>query len=302
LRGDRPDFPQLVISVGGALVSRMLKEYLRTIPDKDDLMHWSVGYNHTTIDCFKCLTATIVCDPGLFISRLSAEMAHIIKTRGYQSLASGYAEKINSDRSQAITRIDREIEGCRWCEAKAFKSILELIPHKDNVCISNGTSIRYTQLFTRRLQHAQYCNRGVSGIDGSTSTAVGISLGYKGKTWLITGDMSLTYDTNGLDAARQLDPRLNIVVINNRGGGIFRFIKSSRDLEIREKMLSGGDLPSVPGYAQLYDFDYYRAECESDLEKALTDIIMTGRRSLLEIVCDPEYSASVLCGLLRPRK
>ncbi len=300
LHNNNPEYPELIISIGGALVSRMLKEYLRGIPDKTNLLHWSVGYNHTTVDCFKSLTSTIECHPGLFISRLSAEMAHILRKRGKQSLQNDYSENVNERRLRAMESIDRDTDELGWSEARAFKYLMSSLPAKDNVCISNGTPIRYAQLFTRSLQHAQFCNRGVSGIDGSTSTAVGCSLGFKGRTWLISGDMSLSYDINGLHAALCNKANLNVIVISNGGGGIFRYIKSSRDLEIRDEILCRNDGPDIRKLADLYSFEYYMADNLADLQSNIDRMKNSAERSMLEVKVNAMQSAEILRRLLQP--
>lgn len=300
LHNNRPQYPELIISIGGALISRMLKEYLRTIPDKSGLIHWSVGYNHTTVDCFKSLTSTVECHPGLFISRLSAEMAHIIKKRGNDSLQCGYSGSVNKTRLQAMEIIDRNTDDMEWSEAKAFKYLMKSLPTKDNICISNGTPIRYAQLFTRRMQHAQFCNRGVSGIDGSTSTAVGCAMAYKGRTWLISGDMSLAYDINGLHESLLNSTNLNVIVISNGGGGIFRYINSSRNLDIRDEMLCRDSGPDIRKIAELYSFDYYMADNPEDLHSCIGRIKNSAHRSMLEIKVDAERSAMILLRLLEP--
>ncbi|MDE6295124.1 MAG: hypothetical protein K2M03_03585, partial [Muribaculaceae bacterium] len=177
--------------------------------------------------------------------------------------------------------------------------IMQAIPCSDNVCISNGTSIRYAQLYTRRLQHAHYCNRGVSGIDGSTATAIGISMCFKGRTWLVTGDMSLTYDTGALREVVLNNAHLNIIVIANRGGGIFRYISSSRQLDIRDEMLCHDTECDFRQLASMYEFKYMKADSLQSLEQNFEYIINSPQRFLLEIRSDAEYSARILTDILK---
>ena len=95
---------------------------------------------------------------------------------------------------------------------------------------------RFESILHHSARHPTNCNRGVSGIDGSTSTAIGASLAYSGTTLLITGDMSFSYDLSGL-ASQYNSPRLKIIVMKNGGGGIFRFIKSTSALPELERYL-----------------------------------------------------------------
>ena len=68
-----------------------------------------------------------------------------------------------------------------------------------------------------------FCNRGTSGIDGSTSTAIGAAFANKEQTVFITGDLSFFYDSNGLWNSN-IPKSFRIIIINNSGGGIFRII------------------------------------------------------------------------------
>jgi 2-succinyl-5-enolpyruvyl-6-hydroxy-3-cyclohexene-1-carboxylate synthase len=90
--------------------------------------------------------------------------------------------------------------------------------------MANSSVVRYCQLFDPIKNIRYESNRGTSGIDGSTSTAVGAAIANPNQQhFLITGDISFLYDSNALWMAEY--PRnLKIIVINNEGGGIFKII------------------------------------------------------------------------------
>src|SRR5690606_19912320 len=90
---------------------------------------------------------------------------------------------------------------------------------------ANSSPIRYAQLFEPRTNLLYYCNRGTSGIDGSSSTAVGAALVNNSKHFLITGDVSFWYDSNAF-WNNIVGDNLKIVLINNGGGGIFKIIET----------------------------------------------------------------------------
>ena len=139
-----------------------------------------------------------------------------------------------------------------------------------------------------------HCNRGVSGIDGSTSTAVGASLAYSGTTLLITGDMSFSYDLSGL-ASQYNSPRLKIIVMKNGGGGIFRFIKSTSVLpELGRYLEVGHDVP-VKQYAEAFGFRFFEAACEESLKTALPGFFAEAERpAILAVSTDNVASAEIL--------
>ena len=97
------------------------------------------------------------------------------------------------------------------------------MPEYSQLQISNSSIIRYAQLFSIKDSVEVFCNRGTSGIDGSTSTAIGAAFASSKQTVFITGDLSFFYDSNGL-WNDHIPPNFRIVLINNSGGGIFKII------------------------------------------------------------------------------
>jgi len=76
-----------------------------------------------------------------------------------------------------------------------------------------------------------FSNRGVNGIDGVVSTAVGVALSSKTPTALLIGDIALLHDSNGLLNLIKRDVRLKIIVVDNEGGGIFSFLPQAQAME-----------------------------------------------------------------------
>lgn len=287
--------PELVITIGGALISRKIKEYLRHISSTGRCRHWTIGYSHNTIDCFRMLSRRIEADPAITLRALAAAL----KSRQSDTEGSGYAAIWQKHLANALESHRKFIAAAPWSELKALDMVFAAIPQQANLFLSNGTSIRYAQLSTHPLPHASYCNRGVSGIDGSTSTAVGGAMAYDGMTVLVTGDMSAAYDV-GAFSLRQLPPRMRIIVINNSGGGIFRFIDATRDLPIREDFLCSPPVFPLQKIATAYGLDYFKASDIKSLETVLPEFLSQEsmkdavRPAVLEIVTDAETGAGLL--------
>jgi len=111
-------------------------------------------------------------------------------------------------------------------EGTIGKCCVESIESGGQLFIGNSMPIRDVDMFTSTSQQlvTTYSNRGVSGIDGVISTALGMSAeNNNSHSLLLIGDVSFYHDMNGLLAAKY-GMNLTIVVINNGGGGIFSFL------------------------------------------------------------------------------
>ena len=276
--------PDLVISLGGAIVSRQIKEYLRSFSPEE---HWALGHQHTTVDCFNSLTLRVEADPGRFLSMLG-------KFMGKQRPQSGYAQQWLSLRKQALETQAQFIASSPWSDMTAFETLLSHLPSTVNLQLSNGTSIRYAQLLTRKIHHACFCNRGVSGIAGSVATAVGAAMVYPENTVLVTGDMTMAYGIGAL-SLHQLPERLKIIVMSNGGGAIFRFVGSTASLPQREQYFCAAPNLPLRDLCKAYGLEYMRAESQSQLLSKLPSFFAPRLApTLLEIVTDGEVSASIL--------
>lgn len=285
---EKTDFaPELLITLGGAPVSRMVKEFLRTYTPNE---HWRVGSDNRLIDTMQCLTHSIAASPASFMAQMAALC---------QQSASDYSALWHDREVVATALHNRVLDAAPWCDMRAFSVLLPAIPQGTVLHLSNGTSIRYAQLFDTPQVAASYCNRGVSGIDGSTSTALGASLVDDKQHLLITGDMSFGYDAGAL-ATALATPRFKIVVINNGGGGIFRFIKGPSDLPELEECFEVQRRQPIEGYAAIHGFSYYCADNEEALQKALPMFFAeSDRPAILSIETPAEINATVLRNYMR---
>lgn len=285
--------PDVVITMGGALVSRHIKQYLRDIRPSE---HWHVGITETTIDCFQSLTTRIEMEPSVFFRQLaSAVQPH--------REACDYANRWIQVRDRAYATLQGYSAKSPWSDMKAFSTFLPMIPRRWNVQYSNGTAIRYAQLFGNHDYHRCDCNRGVSGIDGCTSTAIGASVAYTSDvTLLITGDMSAQYDIGAL-ACQAITSRFKMIVMLNGGGGIFRFVESTRNLDTLEDFFCvGGNMP-LRELAAGYGFSYYEANDETQLRNVFRSFVSDDSKpAILAITTHPKDSACVLRGFFELNK
>lgn len=288
--------PDIVISLGGALISRMLKEYLREQAPEI----WTLGDTYFGVDVFKNLTMNINIQPAYFFKVLYHTFRKYYNNHPVViKELSDYTELWENIADRQLKLRSEFVENIQWSELKAFNIILNSVPREYNLFLSNGTVVRYGQLFTENIPHASFSNRGVSGIEGTNATAVGCALAFKGSTLLITGDMSFAYSP-GIMGFDFLPKSFKIIIINNKGGGIFRFISPTRYIEHRDRFFCANPNVPVKALAETYFWRYLSA----DSEEALTDILPAfyadERNVILEVIInDEEYSASILRKYMR---
>lgn len=284
--------PDLIISIGGSLVSRKLKEYLRRNSDK--CRHWSLGKSFTTSDCFKSISLRIEVEPTRFLKNINARLWNM----NFSGDVNTYAKEWSELRGEVKVKKEEYMRGVEWSELKAFDIILKTIPPSYNLFLSNGTAVRYAQIIDYKLPHASYCNRGVSGIDGSCSTAIGGAITYKGNTILITGDLSMAYDIGSL-SLQEIPSTMKIIVIDNQGGGIFRFIPTTSGLEEREEYFCVGQKLPLQHLAEGYGWHYIEATDEDSLLTGLKELFYSNQKTIMKVVCNGEKSAEILKGYMR---
>lgn len=283
--------PDIIISVGGALVSRNLKEYLRKNTNAE---HWCLGSSDTVVDCFMSLTTKIEIDASSFLLRLAS-----LLRRNPVVSRSNYNMKWTEIRKRTREYHNRYLATLPWCDMKAFEIILSSIPSSWNLFLSNGTPVRYGQLFDYPF-HATFCNRGVSGIDGCTSTAIGGACATHVPTALITGDLSFTYDLGALGIPLSGDTGIVIFVISNGGGGIFRFIKSTATLEeeLLDKYFCVRPEVDIASIAKGFGFDYIAIDNNNYLSAGESIKQLCGMKhrnsTIVEVKTDGSLSAKIL--------
>lgn len=277
--------PDVVITFGGALVSRHIKALLRKNPPHE---HWHIGSDDHLIDCLTAITRQIDVSPTHFFQGLASALQPYSAESDYSDIWSILKDKANSILQSTVAHAP-------WCDLKCFATLLPLIPRRWNVQFSNGTPIRYAQMYGDKQYHRCDCNRGVSGIDGCTSTAIGASLAYPNDvTLLITGDMSMQYDIGSL-ASNCITPQLKIVVIDNGGGAIFHFIDSTREMPVKDKVFSSPMMLPLKDLATAYKFAYYRADDSTSLRETFALFAAESTRpALLHISTSGILSADIL--------
>jgi 2-succinyl-5-enolpyruvyl-6-hydroxy-3-cyclohexene-1-carboxylate synthase len=217
--------PEVLITIGGAVVSKRIKAYLRNAGIQK---HYKIGAEFPEMDTYRCLSKAIPLSPSDFFEQINENelTANTVNFNGKWKAV----DIIAKDRSQEFNS-----EFSSLTDLQVFQTIQDLLPEDSILHLANSSVVRYAQLFDPIPGVRYESNRGTSGIDGSTSTALGAAIVNSSKQHvLISGDISFLYDSNALWYA-PFPPNFKLIVIQNYGGGIFQIIPGPADSKQREK-------------------------------------------------------------------
>ena len=203
--------PDILLTFGGMIVSKKIKKFLRDYSPKE---HWHVN-ELRAFDTYQVLSKHLKIDSHSFFK-------HFCRLVDYDN-KSTYESRWTHHKQCIREKHNHYIKTAPYSDLKVFEQVLKVIPDFSEVQFSNSAIIRYSQLFEMNSTITVFCNRGTSGIDGSTSTALGAAYATQKPTTLITGDLSFFYDSNAL-WNNYIPTDVRIVIINNSGGGIFKII------------------------------------------------------------------------------
>jgi 2-succinyl-5-enolpyruvyl-6-hydroxy-3-cyclohexene-1-carboxylate synthase len=283
--------PELLITMGGSVTSNFVKQYLRGTAG---LQHWSVGEQQQVIDTYDAIAKMISMDDADFAEQMAEAVAD-------ESPVSDYARSWRIVADRVANRASEYAESSEWSDFKAMGMIMKLLPDC-NLHLSNGTAVRYVQLFDySHISHVE-CNRGVSGIDGCTSTAIGAAMTTDAMTILITGDMCAQYDLGAL-ATANIPANFKMIVLNNDGGGIFRFIKATRDMAEVEQYLACDVRLPLKQLADGFGFSYYEAAGGDELRDKFAKFVSENQQpAILNVVTDGARSAEILINFYKRKQ
>ena len=265
--------PELILSFGGAIVSKRIKAFLRNCNPKHN---WRLGHYLVDEDTFLSKTENILSPPIYFLTALS----NLDEER-----FSNYSQRWKSIDFQAMERHQLFLESAPFSDLTVIDLILDTLPDQSILQMANSSVVRYCQLFNPIQGIKYYANRGVSGIDGSTSTAVGMAKALPNElVTLITGDISFFYDSNGF-WIDDLPANLRIFLINNNGGGIFNILEGSRKSK-QNKLFVAPHKAKASSICEAFGVDYFYCHSIESLEENIHDFYLkkrSGRPKLIEV-------------------
>lgn len=272
--------PDVLITFGGMIVSKRIKGFLRKHKPKE---HWHID-TLRAYDTFNALTKHFVMEPNDFFTDLFSKTSFT---------KSKYAEKIGTIYKFRKIRRNQYLEKIPFSDFKVFEKVIESLPKNSQLQISNSSAIRYAQLIHIDPSIEVFCNRGTSGIDGSTSTAIGAAVGSGKPNVFITGDISFLYDSNALWNS-YIPKNFKIILINNGGGGIFRILPGHEEKPVFNTYFETSHHLTAEHLAKMYQFDYLRSTDAESLETGIDTLYAQNDKPVILEVFTPTFENDVI--------
>lgn len=249
--------PDMVLRLGAPPVSKSLHQALGAWTDAhqivvtEDPMEWQ--------DPALSGTERVFCDTGEFAMLLRKKL----ENSACSELDTGWSQRWHdaNERTERVT--ERFVSRCQeMFEGRVFSELRSLLPDGALLYIGNSMPVRDLDTFFGNTAGSVRVlgNRGASGIDGVTSSALGAAALHGTKAVLVVGDLSFYHDMNGLLAAARYDLNLVVVLINNDGGGIFSFLPQASDADHFELLFGTPHGIDFAHAAAMYGATYARPE------------------------------------------
>ncbi len=275
--------PDILMTIGRNIVSKKVKQFLRKYPPK---AHWHIEQTDLPPNTFEVLSQHFKTTPEMFLSQFLFLVQPVLEAY--------YQQKWLEIKRKHQLLHQKFLKQTGFSDLKAFELISQNIPESYMVQWGNSSTIRYAQLFNYKASITHFSNRGTSGIDGATSTAMGAATAAKIPTVLVTGDISFLYDRNGL-WHKYLSPDFKIILINNGGGDIFNFIPGPSKTEALNDFFVTKHQFEAEALAKMHHLAYQKIDNLRDLKRLIKPFLENRKTpALLEIKTQTVDNAGIL--------
>ncbi|MFN3403625.1 MAG: 2-succinyl-5-enolpyruvyl-6-hydroxy-3-cyclohexene-1-carboxylic-acid synthase [Cytophagaceae bacterium] len=272
--------PDLLITFGRSIISKPLKQLLRNNPPKE---HWHIDPSGIGADTFQCLCKIIPVSATYFFENVNYS--------GTNNSYNNIWKKLNTKAENFINNFFHE--PLSFNEFSAIEKVMKNLPENILLHLSNSMPVRYANYFSSQKDLEIYCNRGTSGIDGVTSTAMGAAFSGNKQVVLLTGDMAFFYDRNAF--WHNYDYKnLRIILLNNHGGGIFKLIDGpSAEPEVDEYFVTKQKL-NATSLAKEFNIEHHLCKNFQDIDNCLVSFYTPSEKAkIMEIDTDVSVNTEV---------
>jgi 2-succinyl-5-enolpyruvyl-6-hydroxy-3-cyclohexene-1-carboxylate synthase len=276
--------PEAVIRFGGMPVSKPLTLLLKELHDVE---HIVVDGGNGWRDPLKMATKMVYCDEETFCKQIASHLDDRKESKWLHKW-----KEINRIAAETITNFIEAEKNMD--EGKVIMELVKQLPENSTVFVGNSMPIRDIDTFFHFNQKniRVMANRGANGIDGVVSSALGASV-YADPLFLIIGDLSFFHDMNGLLAAKMNQLNINIILINNNGGGIFSFLPQAKEPKHFETLFgTPTDLEFVHA-VRLYEGRYTKVQNWDEFHSAVSQSLEWKGLNVVEIPTDRNVNVQV---------
>ena len=289
--------PDCILQIGQMVVSKRVQQWVASMQHTPIIsVSPTMDYTNPAGNTTHFVQST---PQGLVAAlKIGIPELHAMENEGYAEGA--YEELDTADNGYLATWIHADEVGRKQLdtvgreqelfEGRTIHLLQELLPQHSQIVVANSMSIRDMDYFWSGNRHSAiiYGNRGVNGIDGTVSTALGIATNGM-PTVLLTGDLTFFHDLNGLAVAKTHPLNVTIIVHNNDGGGIFEYLpqKGTPHFDYLFSTAQGLD---YSGLATLYGIDFVRVSSNDELKNALQNYVGTAGVHVIETPLSTERS------------
>lgn len=274
--------PDVLITMGGHIISKRLKELLRANPPRH---HIHISPHGACIDLYGALTDVVALAPEAFAAQCKAQLVPMQLNPEQRHYAARWMALAQSLATPQFP----------FSEMSAIGALMKQLPHDAVLHIANSSVIRYAELFDVPSGVVVHANRGVNGIEGSLSVAVGAAAHSAQCHFLAIGDLSFFYDMNAL-WAETLGANLRILLLNNGGGEIFNALPGLDTSGRAGHFIMGRHAAHAAGWAQSRGCDYYAVRKAADLAPAIAQLVdpLAQKPVLVEVFTDKDQDVALL--------
>lgn len=276
--------PEIILQFGRTVTSAVMENYLA----ESNAVRYLINDFGDWFDPSKKSKAPIHIEPSLFIDKVIKRLEEAELKNKSKTWLSNF---ITADELTSRIKASSISEAAFPDEARIISEVISALPSNTQLFIGNSLPIRDFDYFAGSTgkDFKVYFNRGASGIDGVTSTALGVASNKK-PTVLITGDLSFIHDLNSLIIAKQNELPLTVILINNNGGGIFSLLPVSNYKKQFNKYFTTPHNLAISAIVKSFGLYYNKIKNRVDLQKKLLNSVKEKSFSVLEIKTDPQSS------------
>jgi len=270
--------PDVVVRFGASPTSKPLRQYLR----ESDCQQFVVAPSGDWPEATFTASDLLVGDPN----RTAAAVAQAV-TAGCDP---GWTEQFETAERVHWETVQSALGSGYW-EGGVLADVTALAPDPTTLFVSNSMPVRDIDRFGRPREATLTVlgNRGASGIDGITSTALGAGSATDDPLVLVTGDLAYYHDMNGLLALGRCDVDATIVLVDNDGGGIFHMLPIADHESFQSQFKTPHGLDFEPT-GELYGLEFEQVEDRSALCDAFESSVGRDGTQVLSVQFDAERS------------